>query len=184
MQFTKTDRAIFCHEFGHVLTTTLLFGYEIIEGIEVISTLERIDGHTQMKLTPTLTQEEMEKLDAGRGEEMLTGYKERCEDLWKKRNDVRILFGGVVAEYICGYTKVKMHKGTDAEKIKNMIPDKLQQNQIWSEVCRLLEPCKCLLDALTDWGMEKVEWNNDGYYVWINNTELQKELKSLGLVKE
>ena len=169
-------RQVICHEFGHVLITTILYGVDMIERMEVIGTIERIDGHTHMKRFPDLTQEETEMLKVGRGEE-ITGLQERYNDLMKKAKDVRFLFGGIVAENICGYTKVKMHRGTDADKIKSMMPNKQQQIEIWSEVYNLLEPHKNLLNALTDWGIERVDWENEGYYLWIDSTEIKDKLK-------
>lgn len=176
MQLTKVDKATFCHEFGHVLTATLLYGVEIMERMEVIGTTERIDGHVYLKCYPDLTQEEFEMLKVGRNEE-ITGLQQRYKDLMKKVEDVRILFGGIVAENICGYTKVKMHRGTDAEKIKSIIPDKQQQMKIWREVYNLLEPHRNLLNALTDWGIEKVEWGDEVFSVCIHKTELKEKLE-------
>ncbi len=143
VELTKIDKATICHEFGHVLIATLLYGVEIIEGMEVIGTIERIDGHTYMK-----------------------GFQ-----------DIRILFGGIVAENICNYTKTKMHRGTDADKIKSMMPDKQEQIKVWSEVYNLLEPHRNLLNALTEWGIEKVEWKDNGYFICIDKAELKEKLE-------
>ena len=177
MKLTMTDKSIFIHEFGHILTIALVYGVDMIERVWIKGTLEGVDGHTVIKNSLlNITPGELERMKAG---EVLTitSYGELKSD----RSDVMVYFGGVVAEYICGYTKAKMHRGTDADKIKDIMPDKKQQAQVWGEVYSLLEPHKELIKSLANWLIDKVEFDEQGYSVLVSGDDIKEILKSYGI---
>lgn len=134
-----------CHEFGHALTASLLYGTDVLESIEIVGNIQRIIGHTTVN-KPELA------------------------------DDTRILLGGVVAEYLCGYTKARMHRGTDADRIKELCPAKEKQLSLWSEVYNLLEPHKGFLERLTLYGCTRLTLFEDemSYYALFERNELKK----------
>lgn len=120
----RTDKALsstICHEWGHALVNFLLYGEKSgLESIEIIDTVYRVDGHTSFL----------------------------AEDV-SLENKIMILFGGIAAEHICGYTRVLMHRGTDAQKLKALLPQKRERDKYAEKVVSMLEPYKASLELLT-----------------------------------
>lgn len=121
MQPDKIFKTVVCHEFGHVLAF-LLSGGQVadVDTIEFQNTAANVDGHT--KINPLY--------------DMPTDQK------------IFMLFGGIAAENVCGYSTAFLHHGTDADKL-NTITDKGRQKTVKKAVLDALTPYKKTLDALT-----------------------------------
>lgn len=121
MQPDKIFKTVVCHEFGHVLAF-LLSGGQVadVDTIEFQNTAANVDGHT--KINPLY--------------DMPTDQK------------IFMLFGGIAAENVCGYSTAFLHPGTDADKL-NTITDKGRQKTVKKAVLDALTPYKKTLDALT-----------------------------------
>lgn len=121
MQPDKIFKTVVCHEFGHVLAF-LLSGGQVadVDTIEFENTAANVDGRT--KINPLY-------------------------DMPTDQN-IFMLFGGIAAENVCGYSTAFLHPGTDADKL-NAITDKGRQKTVKKAVLDALTPYKKTLDALT-----------------------------------
>lgn len=121
MKMDKYTEAVICHEWGHALLGYFLFGSRSVESIEFRDNFLNLYGHTNMIYNNEPTEE----------------------------NQVLLLYGGITAENICGYSRVLMHKGTDADKICLLIPDKRQRSETGDIARNMLAPYKDSLEWLT-----------------------------------
>lgn len=126
--FPNFDKTV-CHEWGHILTTYLLGKIENVSGLTFEITEEMFWGHTEF--CPF-------EIKDGK----ITSF-EFSED-----ENVLVLFGGVVAENLLDYSKVFIHRGTDADKINAIIP-KNQQHAYKERTKALLSPYKDVIERLT-----------------------------------
>lgn len=120
----KVIKSFLCHEWGHALMTFILLGDDSVDTIIIEDTFERIDGHTVIDFIKR---------------QHLTNEQE-----------LLIYVSGVVAENICGYSKVKMHRGTDETFIKKFLPKKQERIALFDEAFKILSPYKETLEKLTD----------------------------------
>ena len=97
--------------------------------------------------------------------------------------DPKILYGGIVAENLCGYTRAKRPYGTDGEKIRSMVKCKKEQSKLFDEVNNMLAPFKNAINELSEWAMEEAEWAEDEYWYsfWANGMEVAEKLKQYGI---
>ena len=140
MRKDKITQSIICHEWGHALTAYLLqSGMGSIETIELYDDIYCVQGHTTF---------------------LQTSFTERQE--------LMILFGGIAAERVCGYSTVLMHSGTDADKIRAIVPDKQERQEIGDSVIVLLMPYRTSLEWLVKTTLEHYpterDENNRIYY--------------------
>ena len=141
----KTTESVICHEWGHALAAYLLWGKECLDTIEFIENGFNVDGHTMLHYT---------RYDPDRAEEIT------IVDQTEKRYMVELL-AGVAAENICGYSKVFLHKGTDADKTCAFMPNKKEREKIKDEVLELLEPHKASLEWLVKTTLERYPTERD-----------------------
>ncbi len=131
-----------CHEWGHCLQY-LFGGYiKFVYGLEVESSLERVDGHTFVN-SLILCDYSMENPTNATMQVM-------CLD---DVENISIFVAGAVAEKICGYTKGVV-KGTDKAKIKSITNDKNFIDKIYNDVVEKMAPFKAILEYLTEKTLE------------------------------
>lgn len=121
MQINKVFAAVVCHEFGHILAFLLAGGRAAdVDTIEFVNDLATVDGHTKINPCISLTDDQK----------------------------IFVLFGGIAAENICGYSAAFVHRGTDANKL-NAIATKDRQKTAKNAVLDALRPYKETLERLT-----------------------------------
>lgn len=144
----RLTKSIICHEWGHALIAYLLLGgAKSIQSIEFVDTFVGIQGHTNL-------------------------FREKPPT---KRQEIMILFGGMAAEKICGFTKVLTHRGTDANRLSALVPNKQERKQAGEAVIELLMPYKNSLEWLVTTTLEyfPTERDQNGYiYYRISKEEL------------
>ena len=110
-----------CHEYGHILAF-LLTGGKVADvyDVEIIDDGATVGGHTTFNPLFDMTD----------------------------RQRAFVLFGGIAAENVCGYSTAFLHRGTDAAKLNKIMP-RQQQKAVKREVLTALQPWKTAINDLT-----------------------------------
>lgn len=145
-----------CHEWGHALMCYLQANdIRFVETIEIENTLEKVDGHT------------------------------RYFDFDNKLSDEQkmfILIGGVTAETICGYSKVVIHRGTDAQELKKLLPPS-EIPILKEKAIDMMFPYKSALEWLTKTTIELYAQSDDLTYFRIFKDDLSEMMKKAITIK-
>ena len=143
MKKDKLLKSTICHEWGHCLQY-LIEGYiKFVKGLEVVDSLERVDGHTfiEYALPCDIITEDTTNVT------MMFMYLDDAEN-------ISICLAGVIAEKVCGYNK-GIVKGTDKAKIKTITNDKQFIDKVYEDVVNKMTPFKSVLEYLTEKTIEK-----------------------------